>query len=175
VSRLKDKDLLLQIFSNDNSLEVASLALTKLSEVDSLKEDINDKRIKSLNRVYGRSSELYGYEKNEKIIDAFDCYTYGEYFNCIKLCNQLFDDGIFDISLIDIFVHSHIYQGIAPVIHMNSIKDILVKNLYHIILKDDKTLVSFVIFSYLMFGYLRKHTIHLSIQNFDKYSLNLIN
>ena len=110
----------------------------------SLKEDINDKRIKSLNRVYGRSSELYGYEKNEKIIDAFDCYTYGEYFNCIKLCNQLFDDGIFDISLIDIFVHSHIYQGIAPVIHMNSIKDILVKNLYHIILKDDKTLVSFV-------------------------------
>ena len=109
-----------------------------------LKEDINDKRIKSLNRVYGRSSELYGYEKNEKIIDAFDCYTYGEYFNCIKLCNQLFDDGIFDISLIDIFVHSHIYQGIAPVIHMNSIKDILVKNLYHIILKDDKTLVSFV-------------------------------
>ena len=27
---------------------------------------------------------------------------------------------------------------------MNSIKDILVKNLYHIILKDDKTLVSFV-------------------------------
>ena len=32
----------------------------------SLKEDINDKRIKSLNRVYGRSSELYGYEKNEK-------------------------------------------------------------------------------------------------------------
>ncbi|MCT7484774.1 hypothetical protein [Aliarcobacter cryaerophilus] len=110
----------------------------------SLKEDINDKRIKSLNRVYGRSSELYGYEKNERIIDAFDCYTYGEYFNCIKLCNQLFDDGIFDISLIDIFVHSHIYQGIAPVIHMNSIKDILVKNLYHIILKDDKTLVSFV-------------------------------
>jgi hypothetical protein len=37
VSRLTDKDMLLQIFSNDNSLEVASLALTKLAEVDSVK------------------------------------------------------------------------------------------------------------------------------------------
>ena len=108
-----------------------------------LKEDITDKRIKSLNRVYGRSSELYGYEKNEKIIDAFDYYTYGKYLNCIELCNELFDNGVFDISLIDIFIRSHIYQGLAPVVHTNSIKDILVKNLYHIILKDDKTLVSF--------------------------------
>jgi len=108
-----------------------------------LKEDINDKRIKALNRVYGRSSELHGYEKNVKIIDAFDSYTNAEYFECIKLCNELFDEGIFDISLIDIFLHSHIYQDLTPVVHTHSIKDTLVKNLYHIILKDKNTLVSF--------------------------------
>jgi hypothetical protein len=108
-----------------------------------LKEDINDKRIKSLNRVYGRSSELCELEKNAKIIDAFDYYTEGKYLECIKLCNELFDERIFDISLIDIFIHSHIYQDLSPIASMLSIKDILIKNLYHIILKDNNTLVSF--------------------------------
>ncbi len=37
VSRLTNRDTLLSIFSHDNSLEVASLALTKLAEVDSVK------------------------------------------------------------------------------------------------------------------------------------------
>src|SRR5690606_14530259 len=106
-----------------------------------LKEDINDKRIKSLNRVYGRSSELCELEKNAKIIDAFDYYTEGKYLECIKLCNELFDERIFDISLIDIFIHSHIYQDLSPIASMLSIKDILIKNLYHIILKDNNTLV----------------------------------
>ena len=108
-----------------------------------LKEGINDKRIKSLNRVYGRSSSLYGNEKNVKFIDAFDSYTYGEYADCIEHCNKLFNDGIYDISIIDIFIHSHIYQNIAPIVYKNSIKDTLIKDLYHIILKDDSTLVSF--------------------------------
>lgn len=107
-----------------------------------LKTDISDTRLNALVMIFGRNSIPFCEIHKDSIIKAFDYYTSGEYLKCINHCYYLFDNMIYDISIIDIFVHSHIYNNICPITSKEVLIDKIIKNLYHLILKDEYTLIS---------------------------------